>query len=213
MTVIPITKATKTRRMTTKVYRQTPSTKTLQKAASLHSYRIREIVPKYRDVDILCAVQELLQRTRTITSAQDVVDLFVFLAFEVRENFYALHLNSKNRILCLDQVSLGSLNASIVHPREVFSSALLSGAAAVIFVHNHPSGDPTPSKEDRTIQQRLCEVGELLGIRVLDHLVIGRGGRYVSLKEEASGSDRIRLGRSRAGEGQKETLVEETSCS
>ncbi|PLX91032.1 MAG: DNA repair protein RadC, partial [Desulfuromonas sp.] len=94
-----------------------------------------------------------------------------------------LHLDSKNRIVCLDQVSTGSLNASIVHPREVFKSAMLSSAAAILFLHNHPSGDPTPSKEDLELTKRLKEAGELLGVRVLDHIVIG-SGCYQSLADK-----------------------------
>ncbi len=155
-----------------------PSTTTTPR---LINYRIREIVPRYRDVDIKCAISEMLQRTGNILCCEDVVALFGFLAWETRENFYALHLDTKNKILCLDQVSLGSLSSSIVHIRDVYKSALLSSAASVIFVHNHPSGDPTPSPEDKAIHQRLCEAGELLGIRVLDHLIIGREGAFESL--------------------------------
>ena len=152
-----------------------------QESFSLTSVRLKEIVPLYQDVTIRCAVSRYLSEAPAIHSAQDVVDLFGFLQFEARENFFALHLNAKNQILCLDQVSVGSLTASIVHPREVYKSALLSSAAAVVFVHNHPSGDPTPSREDHVIHQRLLEAGELLGIRVLDHLIIGSGGHHVSL--------------------------------
>jgi DNA repair protein RadC len=107
-----------------------------------------------------------------------VVRLFDFLSRETKEHFWAVHLDSKNRMLCLDQVSTGSLNASIVHPREVFKSCLLSSAAALLLVHNHPSGDPTPSNEDREITMRLKEVSDLLGIRLLDHVVIGDGRHY-----------------------------------
>ena len=150
--------------------------------AGLINYRIREIVPKYRDVTIrCCAISEMLQRTGTIRFCEDVATLFGFLAWETRENFYALHLDTKHRILCLDQVSLGSLCSSVVHIRDVYKSVLLSSAAAVIFVHNHPSGDPTPSPEDKEIHERLIKAGELLGIRVLDHLVIGRDGAFASL--------------------------------
>ena len=90
----------------------------------------------------------------------------------------ALHLDAKNRILCFELISLGSLNQSVVHPREVFKSALLSSAAAMILIHNHPSGDPSPSPEDLKITQRLKEAGELLGIKVLDHLVVGETAYY-----------------------------------
>ena len=150
-------------------------------APPLVSVRLKEIVPLYQNIEIRCAVSHYLTDAPAIQSAEDVVKLFGFLEFESRENFFALHLDSKHRILCLDQVSVGSLAASIVHPREVFKSALISSAAAVVFVHNHPSGDPTPSQEDHTIQERLAQAGELLGIRVLDHLVIGDRGRYISM--------------------------------
>ena len=88
------------------------------------------------------------------------------------------HLDSKNRLLCLEIVSVGSLNASIVHPREVYKSALLSSAAAIVFVHNHPSGDPTPSREDIELTSRLKQASDLLGIRLLDHVVIGSGRHF-----------------------------------
>jgi DNA repair protein RadC len=99
-----------------------------------------------------------------------------------REVFLALLLDSKNRLLREVQVSEGSLTASIVHPREVFAPVVRESAAAVLFVHNHPSGDPTPSREDLEITTRLREVGELMGVRVLDHIIIG-SGEYVSLAD------------------------------
>ncbi len=96
-----------------------------------------------------------------------------------REVFLALLLDGKNRIIREVRVSEGSLNASIVHPREVFAPVIRDSAAAVLFVHNHPSGDPTPSREDLEITTRLREAGELMGVRVLDHIIIG-SGRYIS---------------------------------
>ena len=112
------------------------------------------------------------------TSAENVFELFRDLAKEAKENFVALHLDTKNRIICYETVSIGSLNATIVHPREVYKAALLSSAAAVLFIHNHPSGDIKPSREDIEITSRLKEAGELLGIRVLDHLIVGEAGYY-----------------------------------
>lgn len=114
----------------------------------------------------------------TCTSAENVFELFRDLAQEAKENFVALHLDTKNRIICFDRVSIGSLSASIVHPREVYKAALLSSAAAVLFIHNHPSGDTSPSREDIEMTQRLKDAGELLGIRVLDHLIVGEEGYY-----------------------------------
>lgn len=92
-----------------------------------------------------------------------------------KEYFMALLLDSKNRILKEVRISEGSLNQSIVHPREVFSPAVRESAAAIILVHNHPSGDPAPSREDREITRRLKEAGELMGVSVLDHIIIGDG--------------------------------------
>lgn len=119
---------------------------------------------------------------RVISSSQQVFELFHDLRFETKEYFISLHLDGKNRILCMDRVSVGSLNASIVHPREIFKSALLSSAGGIVLLHNHPSGDATPSREDLELTTRLRECGELLGIRVLDHLIIG-DGCYVSLAD------------------------------
>jgi DNA repair protein RadC len=100
-----------------------------------------------------------------------------------REVFYVLLLDGKNRVQTEVRVSEGSLTAALVHPREVFAPAIRQAAAALILVHNHPSGDPTPSAEDAAITQRLRQVGELVGIRVLDHVVIGHG-RWASMAEE-----------------------------
>lgn len=129
---------------------------------------VRENAPDYLD-------------GKRYTSPAQVHELFRDLAKESKEHFLCLHLDGKNRIVCLDRVSVGSLNQSIVHPREVFKSAILSSAAAVLLVHNHPTGDTEPSREDREITRRLAEVGSLVGIRVLDHVVVGDG--YFSFTE------------------------------
>jgi len=93
-------------------------------------------------------------------------------------------LDGKNRITGLHIVSEGSLNQSIVHPRETFKAAILANAAAVILAHNHPSGDTSPSREDREITRRLQEAGELLGIKVLDHVIVATDtGNYLSFTE------------------------------
>ena len=102
-----------------------------------------------------------------------------------KEVFKALLFDSKNHLIKIVQISEGSLNSSVVHPREVYSQAIRESASAVIFVHNHPSGDPTPSKEDVQLTARLKEVGKMIGIRVLDHIVIGEG-RYYSFMDEAA---------------------------
>ncbi len=105
------------------------------------------------------------------------------LADRKREQFIVLLLDSKNRLLREVKISEGSLTASIVHPREVFSAVVRESAAALLLVHNHPSGDPTPSREDREITARLREAGELMGVRVLDHIVIAAEG-YVSFADQ-----------------------------
>lgn len=100
-----------------------------------------------------------------------------------REEFLALFLDGKNHVQGFHVVSVGTLTASLVHPREVYKAAILANAAALIVVHGHPSGNPEPSAEDVAITRRLKEAGELLGIGLLDHVVIG-DGRYVSFADE-----------------------------
>ena len=100
-----------------------------------------------------------------------------------REHFWSMLLNTKNRVITIDKVSIGTLNASNVHPRELFRTAIKRSAAAVILVHNHPSGDATPSKDDLAVTKRLCDAGRLIGIEVLDHIIIG-DNKYISIKSE-----------------------------
>ena len=95
---------------------------------------------------------------------------------EQREHFLVLLLNARHEVIGKETVSIGSLNASIVHPREVFKPAVLQSAASVVLLHNHPSGDPEPSEEDTAITKRLVQCGELLGIAVLDHVIIAARG-------------------------------------
>jgi len=92
-------------------------------------------------------------------------------------------LDTKNQVIRVETVAVGTLNSSGVEPREVFKNAIRYSAAAVILVHNHPSGDPTPSREDVTLTRRLLQVGELVGIEILDHIIVG-DNKYVSLKAE-----------------------------
>lgn len=100
-----------------------------------------------------------------------------------REEFRVILLDTKNRVIQVETVAVGALNTSGVQPREVFKNAIRRSAAAVILVHNHPSGDPTPSREDVALTQRLIRAGELVGIEILDHLIIG-DNKYISLKAE-----------------------------
>lgn len=118
-----------------------------------------------------------------IDHSKQVADLFMEQMRTLsKETFQAIHLNTKNEILAIESVSVGNLNSSIATPREVFHGAIRRSASAVIIAHNHPSGNPEPSQADLELTERLVEAGALLGIRVLDHIIIG-DGIYVSLKE------------------------------
>lgn len=129
------------------------------------------------------AMSPVIER-RSVSTPEDVVALCEpQLRGCDREHFWALALNTKNRLIKIVEVSIGSLNASIVHPRELFKEAVRCSAASVVVVHNHPSGDPTPSSADIHLTQRLVRAGDVLGIEVLDHVVIGEGGRHASLRE------------------------------
>ncbi|MDA8441391.1 MAG: DNA repair protein RadC [Peptococcaceae bacterium] len=142
-----------------------------------------------------CQIQALLEIGRRMATAvpetrptvrcpDDAANLVMEdMRYLDREHFRLMALNSKNQVLGVVPVAVGSLNAAPVHPREVFKEAIRRSAAAIILLHNHPSGDPTPSREDVEVTKRLAEAGHLLGIEVFDHLVIG-DKRYVSLKEK-----------------------------
>lgn len=99
------------------------------------------------------------------------------------EHFVMVCMDTKNKIAGAHIISIGSLDSAIVHPREVFKAALLNNAGAIILAHNHPSGDPEPSKDDIETTQRLVTAGTIMGVKVLDHVIIG-DGRYTSLKEQ-----------------------------
>lgn len=119
-----------------------------------------------------------------IRSPHDAIQLVTdLIGDEDREVFLVLSLNSKNMINAIHRCHVGSINASIVHPREVFKSCILNNATSLIVAHNHPSGDPTPSREDIEVTKRLIEAGNILGIELLDHLVVG-GTKFKSLKEQ-----------------------------
>ncbi|KUO58257.1 MAG: hypothetical protein APF84_05310 [Gracilibacter sp. BRH_c7a] len=119
-----------------------------------------------------------------INSPSDVADLVMEeMRILDREHFRIMHLSTRNNVLGISAVSVGSLNSSIVHPRECFKEAIRRNANSIILLHNHPSGDPTPSREDLDITRRLTEGGKILGIEILDHVIIGEK-RYVSLKEQ-----------------------------
>ena len=132
--------------------------------------------------------EDTVEYSDTIKSPCDVAALareVLGMHEMAEENFIILCLNTKNKIAGVHPVSIGSLNASIVHPREVFKAALLNNANGIICLHNHPSGDPEPSRDDIEITHRLVNAGNILGIKVFDHVIIG-DGRYISLKEQGT---------------------------
>jgi len=135
----------------------------------------------------------VIPRNREITCGEHVVEYFRSrLSGYARESFWILTLNQKNRPIDIHRISEGTLSMCPVHPREAYLKALRDSAAGVIFVHNHPSGDPTPSQDDISLTERLCESGKILGIRVLDHLIVGREGftsfRALELLPSSSGT-------------------------
>jgi len=118
----------------------------------------------------------------SISRPSDAVGFLADIKDRKKEHFVALFLNARNQVICREDVSVGSLNASLVHPREVFAPAVGSAAASLILAHNHPSGDVTPSREDIELTRRMVQAGEIMGIEVLDHLIVG-AARFLSMKE------------------------------
>ena len=133
---------------------------------------VKEKVAKYELPKRIGCPEDVYRAITVITSVEE----------EAQEVFGVLILNTKFKIVAVHEISRGTLNASIVHPREVFKPAILHNAAAIICFHNHPSGDPEPSKEDIKITNRLIEAGKIMGIEILDHIIVG-DDRYTSLKE------------------------------
>lgn len=141
----------------------------------------------------IIALSELFKRFKTlrsknnlfkVSSPKDIAELLINeMSYLNQEVLKLILLNTKNNIIKMENIFKGSLNSSIVHPREIFREAVKYGSANIIITHNHPSGDPTPSREDINITNRLKECGEIMGIKLLDHLIIGNN-RYFSLKEK-----------------------------
>jgi DNA repair protein RadC len=140
----------------------------------------------------LLAAMELGRRLYTLPADKPQIircpqDVFDILGPDMqlldREHFRVINLSTKNAILSVDTVSIGGLSTTVVHPRETYKGAVRRSSAAILAVHNHPSGDPTPSKEDIEVTKRLAEAGKLLSIELFDHVIIGHG-KYVSLKEK-----------------------------
>jgi DNA repair protein RadC len=135
--------------------------------------KFENVLPRYR----IMLVKESEDTFTKYPKFQNSSELFESFRKEFsmldREHFFTITLDSKNRTIGYHTISIGSLSTSVVHPRECLKAALLDSAAAVIFIHNHPSGDPAPSREDRECTNRLVEASKILGIRVLDHIIIG----------------------------------------
>ena len=126
-----------------------------------------------------------LYKPRHINTPQDAATLIRdLLADSDREKIMAICLDSKNQPTCITTVSIGTLTSSTAHPREIFKTAITSNSAGIILAHNHPSGDLSPSRDDIKTTERLKEAGDLLGIDLLDHLIIGQGDRYLSFREQ-----------------------------
>lgn len=124
-----------------------------------------------------------IEPRQSVRNPRDIVNLLMLRLQNLKKEFLmGVYLDSKSRIIKYETISVGGLNTSTVHPREVFRTAVSEAAAAVILVHNHPSGDPTPSKEDIELTTNLMEAGDIMGIEILDHIIIG-GRKYFSLKE------------------------------
>ena len=119
----------------------------------------------------------------TISGPDDIANILINrIGYENKEHFCVAILDTKNHIIKIETISIGTLNASIVHPREVFVEAIKQRANTIILGHNHPSGDPTPSTEDINLTHRLKDAGDIIGIKVLDHIIVG-GENYISFKK------------------------------
>ncbi len=153
---------------------------------SLESLQERPGVGLARASTVLAAVElgrRLHRQTGPpVTSPQEAYLLVADMAELRKEHFRCLYLDARRRLLSSETISIGTLTASLVHPREVFQPAVARSAASLLVAHNHPSGDPEPSAEDLALTRRLRQAGDILGIELVDHLVVGRGS-YVSLKE------------------------------
>lgn len=150
------------------------------------AFKSLEVSAKRVNIVSLKLIKEssLLYKERSVRTPGDGYQLMkLFLADKDREHFIVASLDTKNQPVSVNVCHIGSLNASIVHPREIMKSAILSNAASIIVGHNHPSGLTEPSKEDIEVTKRLVEAGKLMGIELLDHIIVG-DNRYTSLKEK-----------------------------
>lgn len=127
--------------------------------------------------------REKAEKEVFINSPEDILKEIEHIKENKKENFVVLYLDARNKLIYKETVSIGTLNANLVHPREVFEPAVRNLAAQVILAHNHPSGDPEPSEDDLEITKRLIEAGKILGIEVIDHIIITKTG-FISFKEK-----------------------------
>lgn len=172
----------------------------IKKSGNLASLAVKTVSAFTKDEGIgkdkaatLAAVFEIAKRVNAqikwfsdvkITSPEDVAKIFIpLLKDEIKEHFFVLCLNSANKIIKYENISIGNLNSSVVHPREVFKVAIDNNSANIIVLHNHPSGNLEPSNEDISITKKLVESGKILGIEIFDHIIIA-GNQYLSFVEK-----------------------------
>lgn len=145
---------------------------------------LRQVRSVYAEVACESSALQRVYGMRLVTPRLVAALGYELIGKETQEVFLGLHLNGKHRLTGFSEISRGTLTASLVHPREVFAPALRELAAAVIVLHNHPSGDPEPSTEDLAVTERLKAAGEILGVPLLDHVIVGASAElFVSLKE------------------------------
>jgi len=149
---------------------------------STNHYTIKEFQLLVKDAPVVPAEIQPFVGVQYCSSG-DIYRLFKGLASMPVETFLVLHLDGKNRLVGMTTCSIGSMTSSLVHPRDIFRPAIANLTAGLIFMHNHPSGDPAPSDEDIAITKRLWEVGKVIGIKCLDHIIIGQG-RYFSFADQ-----------------------------
>ena len=159
-------------------------------SASYEELRNMRGIGPTKAVQILAAIElgsrlfkEKSEKEIYINSAEDAIKELVHIKENKKENFIVLYLDARNKLIYKETVSIGSLNANLVHPREVFEPAVRYLAAQIVLAHNHPSGDPEPSEDDLEITKRLVESGKILGIEVIDHIIITKTG-FISFKEK-----------------------------
>jgi len=158
------------------------ATPSLTHSSQSQHYTIKEFQLLVKDAPVVPAEIQPFVGVQFCSSA-DIYRLFKGLSSMPVETFLVLHLDGKNRMVGMTTSSIGCMTSSLVHPRDVFRPAIANMTAGLIFIHNHPSGDPAPSEEDTQITKRLCEVGKIVGIRGLDHIIIGKD-RYFSFADQ-----------------------------